>query len=86
MGASALPRIVAELLAYGRPSATPVALVRRGTTEGPLTITGSLADIVDKARAAALEPPVVVVVGEVVALAEHLRPHRDQFPRTLALR
>jgi len=63
-----------------------VALVRRGTTAGPLTITGSLADIVDKARAAALEPPVVVVVGEVVALADHLRPHRDHVPRALALR
>ena len=86
MGASALPRIVAELLAHGRPSATPVALVRRGTTAGPLTITGSLADIVDKARAAALEPPVVIVVGDVVALADHLRPHRDHVPRALALR
>ncbi len=52
MGVGALPRIVAELVAHGRPPVTPVALIRSGSTESQLTITGTLADIVEAARAA----------------------------------
>ena len=71
MGARTLPRIVRELLAHGRSPETPVALIRWGTTEAQQTITGTLADILDKA--ARLEPPVVVVIGEVVRLRDRLR-------------
>lgn len=71
MGARTLPRIVAKLLAHGRSPATPVALIRWGTTEAQETITGSLADIVDKA--AGIRPPVVAVIGEVVTLRDRLR-------------
>ena len=71
MGARTLPRIVGELLAHGRSPETPVALIRWGTTEAQETTTGTLADILD--RAAEIQPPVVVVIGEVVALRERLR-------------
>jgi siroheme synthase len=37
-----------------------------------VTVIGTLADIVERVRAAALEPPALVVVGEVVRLAEAL--------------
>jgi len=70
MGARSLPRIVAELLAHGRSPDTPVALIRWGTTEAQETITGTLADIVE--QAAGLQPPVVAVIGQVVALRERL--------------
>ena len=73
MGVRTLPRIVAKLLAGGRSPETPVALIRWGTTEAQETITGSLADIADKAQAAGLEPPVVVVIGDVVRMRERLR-------------
>ena len=72
MGLSALPEIVTRLLAHGRPPATPVALLRWGTTDAQTTLTGTLGDIVARARAAALEPPVVIVIGEVVGLRDAL--------------
>jgi len=71
MGLKNLPGIVAKLLSHGRPPETPVALVRWGTTELQETVTGTLADIADKA--AFLKPPVVAVIGHVVALREQLR-------------
>lgn len=73
MGVRTLPRIVGELLAHGRSPETPVALIRWGTTEAQETLTGTLADIVAKAEAARLEPPVVAVIGDVVRMRERLR-------------
>lgn len=71
MGLKNLPEIVSKLLAHGRSSETPVALIRWGTTEAQETMTGTLTDILDKAKA--LQPPVVVVIGEVVTLRNRLR-------------
>lgn len=71
MGARTLRRIVAKLLAHGRAPETPVALIRWGTTEAQETITGTLADILGRTRA--LQPPVVAVIGDVVALRDRLR-------------
>jgi uroporphyrinogen III methyltransferase/synthase len=75
MGARTLPRIVGKLLSHGRSPETPVALIRWGTTEAQETITGTLADIVDKA--AGLRPPVVAVIGDVVKLRDRLRWFED---------
>ncbi len=71
MGLKNLPRIVGKLLACGRPPETPVAVIRWGTTERQEIVTGTLADIVEKASG--LQPPVVVVIGEVVSLGDKLR-------------
>jgi uroporphyrinogen III methyltransferase/synthase len=73
MGVKNLPTITASLLAHGRPPETPVALVRWGTRPEQEVLTGTLADIADRARAAGFKPPAVVVVGEVVRLRERLR-------------
>lgn len=70
MAVGSFPRIVRVLLANGRPPETPVALIRWGTTEAQEVRVGTLADIVGRARG--LEPPVVAVIGEVVALRERL--------------
>ncbi len=75
MGVKTLPRIVAKLLAHGRSPETPVALIRWGTTEAQETITGTLADIVDKT--AGIRPPVVAVIGDVVTLRDRLRWFED---------
>jgi len=72
MGLKSLPRIARALVANGRPPSTPVALVRWGTTDVQETITGTLGDIAARAQRARLEPPVVVVIGDVVALRERL--------------
>jgi uroporphyrin-III C-methyltransferase len=72
MGLRSLPRIVAELVANGRVPATPVALIRWGTTEAQATVIGTLGDIVERAGAARLAPPVLAVIGDVVRLRQRL--------------
>jgi uroporphyrin-III C-methyltransferase len=72
MGARSLPRIAAALLAGGRRPETPVALIRWGTTDSQVTLVGRLDEIGGRAEAVRLAPPVVVVVGPVVALRERL--------------
>jgi uroporphyrinogen III methyltransferase/synthase len=47
--------------------------VRWGTTDVQETITGTLADIAVRAARAQLAPPVVAVIGDVVALRDRLR-------------
>ncbi len=72
MGMKNLRSIVSNLLAEGRPSTTSVAIIRWGTRAAQHTVVGSLSDIVEKAEAAKLEPPTVIVVGEVVRLRAQL--------------
>jgi uroporphyrin-III C-methyltransferase len=70
MGLSTLGVLAAGLLAHGKPAATPVAVVSCGTTPRQATVTAPLAEIAE--AAAGLAPPALVVVGEVVALANAL--------------
>ena len=72
MGVRSLPRIAAALLEAGRAPATPVALVRWGTTDAQETVVGRLDQIATLAAAVRLAPPVVIVVGDVVNLRERL--------------
>lgn len=72
MGMKNLPLIVRQLLSEGRPSDTLVAAIRWGTKAAQQTIVGTLGDIVSKAEAVHLEPPTVIVVGEVVRLRGQL--------------
>jgi uroporphyrinogen III methyltransferase/synthase len=68
-----LPKIVAKLIEHGRDGRTPVAIVQQGTEARQKTVTGTLADIVERAREANIKPPAVTIVGEVVRLREKLR-------------
>ncbi len=72
MGMKNLPAIVTNLMAEGRASTTPVAIIRWGTRASQQTVVGTLTDIVGKAEAAKMEPPTVIVVGEVVRLRPQL--------------
>ncbi|MBH0189489.1 MAG: uroporphyrinogen-III C-methyltransferase [Nitrospira sp.] len=72
MGMKNLPAIVANLTAEGRSSTTPAAVIRWGTRAAQQTVVGTLADIVGKTEAAKMEPPTVIVVGDVVRLREQL--------------
>ena len=75
MGARNLPFIAERLIEHGRPKDTPVALIQWGTTAEQRTLVGTLDDIVSRASTASFTPPVLIVVGEVVAL----RPQLDWF-------
>ena len=77
MGMKNLSTIAATLMAEGRVGSTPVAIIRWGTRVSQQTVVGTLADIADKAEAARMEPPTVIVVGEVV----RLRPKLNWFER-----
>jgi len=73
MGFENLELIVQRLMQAGRPSSTPVALIRWGTWPQQETLVGTLSDIVARADAAGFGPPAVTVVGSVVQLREQLR-------------
>ncbi len=73
MGMRNLPEIAANLIAHGRAPETPVALIRWGTRPEQEVLTGTLADIADKAGKANFKAPAITVVGEVVRLREELR-------------
>ncbi|HSR13983.1 MAG TPA: uroporphyrinogen-III synthase, partial [Thermodesulfobacteriota bacterium] len=60
------------LVKNGRDPETPAALIRWGTVPEQVTVTGKLSDIADVAESARIKPPVIIVVGEVVALREKL--------------
>jgi uroporphyrinogen III methyltransferase/synthase len=72
MGMANLPKITARLMENGRSPETPVALVRWGTRPEQRTLTGTLADIGEKATRTSFKNPAVIVVGEVVRLRETL--------------
>jgi uroporphyrinogen III methyltransferase/synthase len=73
MGMEALPNVVDAVLAEGKPSDTPVALVRWGTRPDQETVSGDLTNIVARVKAAGLQAPAVTVIGPVVALREKLQ-------------
>ena len=71
MALSALPEIARRLIAHGRPPDTAAAVISSGTTEAQELAAAPLAEIAE--AASGLEPPALVVIGEVVALSERLR-------------
>ena len=78
MGVKNLPNIAERLITHGKSPDTPVALIRWGTTSQQKTVTGTLATIVDEARAAGLKAPAIIVVGDVVDLRQSLKWFEDR--------
>lgn len=72
MGVERLELITAQMQEAGLPAETPVALVRWATTPRQQTLTGILADIAGKVKAAAFKAPAVAVFGQVVRFREEL--------------
>ncbi|MXZ02003.1 uroporphyrinogen-III C-methyltransferase [Candidatus Poribacteria bacterium] len=73
MGVAHLRQITERLTAHGRNPETPVSLVRVGTTPQQEVIQGTLDNIAQKAEAAELKSPALIVVGEVNRLRQQLR-------------
>ncbi|AXO36264.1 uroporphyrinogen-III C-methyltransferase [Micromonospora sp. B006] len=72
MGLKNLAAIAATLIAHGKPAGTPAAVIQEGTTAGQRTLRSTLAGVAADVEAAALRPPAIVVVGDVVhALTPH---------------
>ena len=67
MGLARIGDTCRGLVAAGRRQDTPAAVVARATLPGQSLVIGTLADIADRVRDAALEAPALLIVGEVVA-------------------
>jgi uroporphyrinogen III methyltransferase/synthase len=72
MGMTHLAEIVDRLSGQGRAPDTPVAVIRWGTYPTQRTVVGTLATIVRETARVDLQPPGLIVVGEVVRLRERL--------------
>lgn len=72
MGTERIGTIAATLIAHGMDPATPVAMVRWGTTARQHSLEGTLATIADVAAQEQIAPPTVAVIGEVVKLRSKL--------------
>jgi uroporphyrin-III C-methyltransferase/precorrin-2 dehydrogenase/sirohydrochlorin ferrochelatase len=68
MGVGRLRQTCATLLAAGHPPGTPVAVVEDGYGPRQRVTVGTLETIADRADAAGVRPPAVIVVGSVVRL------------------
>jgi uroporphyrin-III C-methyltransferase/precorrin-2 dehydrogenase/sirohydrochlorin ferrochelatase len=72
MGVAGLGTIRDQLVQHGRAPSTPVAIVENGSRSNQRVVLATLAELADAGRAAAVQSPALVIVGEVAALAERL--------------
>ena len=72
MGLVGLGEVCAGLVEHGLDAATPAALVEQGTTDRQRVIEGTLGDLADRVEGARVEPPTLVIVGDVVRLRDKL--------------
>ena len=72
MGLANIEVIVGNLMRHGLAAQTPCAVIMKATTARQRTVTGALETICERAAAAQVESPCVIVVGEVVRLADRL--------------
>jgi uroporphyrin-III C-methyltransferase/precorrin-2 dehydrogenase/sirohydrochlorin ferrochelatase len=70
MGVAQLPRIASRLLDAGASPALPAALVERGSLAEQRVVRGSIATIARIAQEEKIEPPALLIVGEVASLAK----------------
>lgn len=72
MGLANAELIRRELQRHGLPAEHPVALVERGTTPEQRRVITCLGELVETIETEGLRPPTLIVVGEVVRLADTL--------------
>ena len=70
MGLMRSEHIQQQLVSHGRSSATPIAIIERGTTARQRVLTGTLDELAELAQQAV--SPSLIVIGEVVALRKQL--------------
>ena len=72
MGMANLEKITSQLVAFGKSEETPAALISWATRYNQKVVTGTLADINEKAKKYGVKSPALIVIGEVVHLREKL--------------
>lgn len=66
MGVKSLPNIVKELIANGMQKTTPIAVIQQGTTAYQKIVTGQLDNIIMRLKEAGINPPAIIIIGDVV--------------------
>jgi len=72
MGLAQIARIREELLKAGRDGGTPAAIIENGTTTRQRRVLTTLDGLSEAARREQVVSPILIVIGEVVSLAEGL--------------
>jgi len=72
MGVRNLPEIVRRLIEAGRAPQSPAAIVARAGTAAQRTVTAGLAELPAAAESAGVNPPALIVVGDVVRLRDKI--------------
>ncbi|HRQ05225.1 MAG TPA: siroheme synthase CysG [Nitrosomonas halophila] len=72
MGLLGLAELCRQLIAHGLPTTMPAAIVQQGTTPNQRVLTGTLSTLPANAAATQLQPPTLIIVGEVVKLHQKL--------------
>jgi uroporphyrinogen III methyltransferase/synthase len=87
MGTDRIGQIAEKLVGYGMDAATPIAMVRWGTTGRQHSIEGTLATIAKVAAETKIGPPTVAVIGDVVKLRGKLNwyERRPLFARRIVV-
>jgi uroporphyrinogen III methyltransferase/synthase len=83
MGMTRLPQIVRLLLCHGRATSTPVAVIRWGSMPMQQSVIGTLETIAEQVQQARLQPPALIIIGDVVRLSERLRWFAEAAPEML---
>jgi uroporphyrin-III C-methyltransferase/precorrin-2 dehydrogenase/sirohydrochlorin ferrochelatase len=73
MGMHGLDVLCRELMAHGMPADMPAALVERGTLPRQRVLIGTLKSLPTLVKAADVQPPSLVIIGEVVKLHDKLK-------------
>ena len=72
MGLARMREICGQLAEGGMDGDTPVAVVQSGTTPNHRMITGNLSDIADAVEGSGISPPINIIIGRVVDLAQEI--------------
>lgn len=78
MGVGNLDKNVEKLLKNGMPAEIPVAIIEKGFTEDARIVCGTMGNIVEVAMKEEVNPPAVIVIGDVVHLREKLFLHSEK--------
>jgi uroporphyrin-III C-methyltransferase len=73
MGIENLESIMRNLIKYGLSNYTKIAVIQNGTLKDQKVIIGNFTDIRKKMDDASIEPPAVIIIGEVVSLADKIK-------------
>jgi siroheme synthase len=67
-----LERIVERIKNEGKDALKPVAIVQNGTLKNQKVIIGNLNNIVTLSKQAKIEPPAIVIIGDIVRLGDKI--------------